>query len=135
MNKAKMTEHDEQAALIQWADTLVVTGRVPELACLFAIPNGAQTKNYLMGNKLVQEGLKKGIPDLFLAYPNSEIHGLFVEMKFGKNKLSREQFEWKDRLIDSGYQFITCWSWIDAARLILDYLGYDLKDFPEMQIN
>ena len=130
-----MTEHDEQAALIQWAETIVVTGRAPQLACLFAIPNGAQTKNYLMGNKLVEEGLKKGIPDLFLAYPNSESHGLFVEMKFGKNKPSKEQAEWEDRLTASGYKCVTCWSWIDAARLILTYLGYDLKDFPETKLN
>jgi hypothetical protein len=127
-----MTEHDEQATLFTWADTLIAQGRIPQLSNMFSIPNGAWTKNYTVARKLIEEGLRKGVLDIFLAYPNNTNAGLFIEMKYGKNKLSIDQLLWKDRLLAAGYECVACWSWIDAARKIVVYLGYQISDFPEL---
>jgi hypothetical protein len=121
-----MSEHDEQSALFQWAETMVTTGRIPELENLFAIPNGAWMKSYTIARKMIEEGMKKGVPDVFLACPSPcGDHGLFIEMKFGKNKPTQDQNEWSDRLRNREYYYYVCWSWVEAAGRILDYLGKD----------
>lgn len=129
-----MSEHDEQKALFEWAETMIAQGRIPELICMFAIPNGAWMRNQAIAVKMKQEGLKKGVPDIFLAVPNNETgqHGLFIEMKFGNNKKTHEQREWLARLDSFGYGTYTCWSWIVAAMGIVLYLGKDKKLFPEL---
>lgn len=141
-----MSEHDEQKALFEWADRMVAQGRLPELVNMFAIPNGAWTKNQAMAVKLKQEGLKKGVPDIFLAVTVSQISkadenkiahylhfsGLFIEMKFGTNKLSADQKEWYSRLVGAEYWYVICYSWIEAAREIIEYLGKDPSEFADV---
>ena len=82
------TEHQEQAAIIEWAR--MQANLHPALEWLFAIPNGAkrpwrknrQGKRYSPeAIKLKREGLTPGVPDLFLPYPSRGYHGYFLEMK------------------------------------------------------
>ncbi|MHC1739687.1 MAG: VRR-NUC domain-containing protein [Anaerolineaceae bacterium] len=129
-----MSEHDEQKALFEWAERMIAQGRIPELVNMFAIPNGAWMRNKAIAMKQKEEGLKKGVPDIFLAVPNNECgyHGLFIEMKFGKNKETPEQIVWSAQLRSFGYFSITCQSWCHAARCIVLYLGRDAKLFPEL---
>jgi hypothetical protein len=143
-----MSEHDEQKALFEWADRMVAQGRLPELVNMFAIPNGAWTKNQAMAVKLKQEGLKKGVPDIFLAVPRFYglprkpvshpenlriIHcGLFIEMKYGIGRQSKDQRNWQTLLTNSDYCYKVCFSWIDAAREIIQYLGKDPSAFADV---
>jgi len=129
-----MSEHDEQKALFEWADRMIAQGSIPELANMFAIPNGAWMKNPAIAQKQKQEGLKKGVPDIFLAVPNNEkeYHGLFIEMKFGKNSLTPDQCAWHAALLSFGFQYAVCYSWIIAAQAIVLYLGKGSKNFPEL---
>jgi hypothetical protein len=69
------------------------------------------------------EGVKAGVPDVFLAVPIGPYHGLFGEMKFGKGQLRKEQREWLDHLDRQGYKTGVWYSWLEAARAICDYLG------------
>ena len=39
-------------------------------------------------------GVKAGVSDLFLAYPNPNFHGLWIELKSEKGKKSPEQKHW-----------------------------------------
>ena len=124
-----MSEHDEQVALFEWA--ILHTVQYPELEAMFAIPNGAYTFRKLDRNgrwyssvakKLVREGLKKGVPDIFLAVPRGKYHGLFIELKFGQNRLTPEQIEWFKLLTWQGYRCVVCYGWQEASQVILDYL-------------
>ncbi len=145
-----MSEHDEQKALFQWADSMVASGRIPELANLFSIPNGAWTRNVAMAVKLKEEGLRNGVPDIFLAVPvlkrisswkklhkkieaevNLFYNGLFIEMKFGTNQLTSAQKDWAVRLVFNNYEHCVCYSWVEAVRCIIDYLGLDKTKFAE----
>lgn len=119
-----MTEHDEQCALVRWANSQA--WKYPALENLFAIPNGGKRKN---GWWEKAEGLKAGVPDLFLAVPKWSslgneylFHGLFIEMKFGKNKSSSNQLCWQGRLVMQGYQVEVCYSFEEAQRVVLEYL-------------
>ncbi len=137
-----MSEHTEQVALFQWAK--VMEPRHPQLALMFAIPNGGKRKS---GWWEKAEGLKSGVPDIFLAVPRfpDDIQsilyfdgastmrisddmrfGLFIEMKYGKNKPSKAQKEWHEALIDEGYAVEVCYSFEEAKQAIIGYLGLEV---------
>jgi hypothetical protein len=129
-----MAEHDEQAAVINWAQFL--TGQYPELGLLFAIPNGAKLpyfearsrsgKKYRWSpeaEKLKAEGLKPGVPDLFLPVARKGYNGLFIELKYGRNKPSEQQVAYLDALSAQGYLAVVCWGAEEAIETITEYLG------------
>jgi hypothetical protein len=132
------TEHQEQSYVIEWANMRSVT--YPELALLFAIPNGTKAayKRYKSGGKwksfspegikMKQEGLKPGVPDLFLPVSRFGWHGLFIEMKRVASKgkkggeVREEQNWWKEKLIEQHYCSVICWGADDAINTISNYL-------------
>jgi len=115
-----MSEHDEQVALFTWAG--LVSKKYPELKMLFAIPNGS-LRHIAVARKLKSEGVKSGIPDIFFAVARGEFHGMFIEMKYGKNKTTTQQNEWIETLTEQGYLCIVCYSWTDAQWAIEQYLA------------
>ena len=112
-------EHCEQVALFQWAET--VRRKYPELRWMFAIPNGG-ARHIAVAIKLKAEGVKAGVPDIFLPVARSDWNGLFIEMKSGKNKPSDRQIDWKNALTIAGYKSIICYGWEDAKGQIEYYL-------------
>jgi hypothetical protein len=114
------SEHDEQAALFKWAALHV--GRYPELALMFAIPNGGK-RDPVTAVRLQAEGVKPGVPDICLPVARQGWHGLFIELKWGRNKPSEPQLDWLARLTEQGYLAVVAWGWQEAAEVIRDYLG------------
>ena len=115
-----MAEHDEQALLFEWAKAQ--QGAIPELALLFAIPNAAR-RSYGAANYMRAEGLKSGVPDIFLPVPRGGWHGLFLEMKFGSGKPSDNQTAWIAALQDQGYRAEIVYGCDDARNIIESYLA------------
>lgn len=50
------------------------------------------------------EGLKSGVPDLCLPVARSGYHGLYIELKAGKNKPTDNQLAWLEVLEAQGYK-------------------------------
>ncbi len=124
MNKAmnKPTEHDEQCALFSWAARMEY--HHPELRLLFAVPNaGKRSIGSAMYYKA--EGLKSGVPDIFLPFPNGVHHGLIIEMKVKGGKVSENQKAWLDALTMEYYAVHVCWSFEEAKSVICKYLSID----------
>ena len=72
---------------------------------------------------MVAEGVKAGVPDLFLAVPRDPHHGLFIEMKRADGgRVSNEQREWISRLKKQGYKVVVCHGCVAAIKEIQDYL-------------
>ena len=113
------SEHDEQVAVFQWADMNV--GRWPCLAYMFAIPNGGMRATRT-AVRLKAEGVKAGVPDIFLPWPVGSWCGLWVEMKHGSNSTTAQQRNWLSWLKLSGYHSAVCWGAEDAIRVIEGYL-------------
>lgn len=113
-------EHFEQVALATWAKRQSCT--VPELALLFAIPNGGKRSRAVAG-KLKAEGVKAGIPDLCLPVARGKYHGLFIELKAKGGRMSESQFEWGRALSAQGYCVHLCVGWGAAKTAIEDYLA------------
>ena len=72
---------------------------------------------------LKKEGVKAGILDVFLPYPAQGYHGLMIEFKYGKNKLTDNQREYADYLVKNGYKVVIAYSWLEAKDAIKIYLG------------
>lgn len=118
-------EHDKQAALFAWADA--AQGEHPELAMLFAIPNGG-ARHPAVAAQLKAEGVKAGVPDVFLACARGRWHGLFVELKRAdrSNHATSAQRAWMEMLRRYGYSAIVCYGAQEAISTIMAYLTQEV---------
>ena len=114
-----MTEHDEQVTLFTLA--ALHETQYPELAWLHAIPNGG-LRNPRVAIKLKAEGVKAGVWDVFLPVARQGYHGLYIEMKYGKNKLTPSQREFQEFIDRQGYAFVVCYNGETAYHLVVKYL-------------
>lgn len=124
MRTTKKTEHSEQVALFDWAKAN--ESRHLQLGLLFAIPNGGK-RHIVTGKKLKAEGVKSGVPDIFLGVPKNGKHGLFIELKVGKNKPSKNQLWWIHSLRAEGYAVEVCYGFLEAQTAIIDFLEIEVQ--------
>lgn len=115
----KGPEAREQEALFAWAEYMQT--KYPELKWLYHVPNGG-SRNKIEAVNLKRQGVKAGVPDLCLPVARKNYHGLYIEMKSAKGKVSEKQEEWIDALLKNGYLAIVCHSFTDASNLITQYL-------------
>ena len=114
------SEHEEQVEFIR----LVEFAFPPEVAALlFAIPNGG-ARHIKTARELKAEGVRKGVPDLFLAYPHNGYSGLFIEMKkrYG-GRVSPEQKAYIEALRGKGYKVEVCKGCDEAFNALTAYIG------------
>ncbi len=116
------TEHEEQVALFQWAETNQAA--YPELALLFAVPNGGY-RPMATAAQLKAEGVRAGVPDVCLPVARGRFHSLWIEMKRKPNTTSDAQRSWLDALRRYGHCAVVCWSANEAINSILSYLGQE----------
>ncbi|MFP1683361.1 VRR-NUC domain-containing protein [Alloalcanivorax sp. C16-1] len=115
------TEHQEQAVVVRWFDMQYpdITGR------LFAVPNGGDRHRAVAG-KLKAEGVRPGVPDLWLPVPRRGFSGLVIEMKRRKGgKPSPEQLDWLAWLAEQGFMTVICAGAEAAIESIRGYLDGD----------
>lgn len=118
MNKQIPTEAQEQTTLFQWA----AYQRPLEIRCMFSIPNGG-SRNQIEALHLKQQGVKAGVPDIFVPCMRGGYGGLFIEMKRRKGgRLSEAQREMIDNLRCCGYRVEVCEGWEKARDVIKEYL-------------
>lgn len=128
-----MTEHSEQVALFEWAEWMINTGKYPELKWMFAVPNGG-LRHKATAAKLKAEGVKAGVPDILL--PVKSIWnetGLAIEMKFGKNKTTKNQDKWLAGLKELGWRVAICYSFEEAQETIESYIDPKPRSWEEAQ--
>lgn len=110
-------EDEEQREFAAWCDAK---------GLLWAhIPNERKASASVIA-ELAKQGLKKGFPDNFIAEPRGKYHGLFIELKRAKKRLSSksaEQRAWIKALSEKGYKAVFCYGAEEAKRVVLEYLG------------
>lgn len=114
----KDAEHKEQCALIKWFDMQypAYKGR------LFAIPNGGH-RHIRVAAKLKAEGVRAGVPDLFLPIQAKGFGGLFIELKAKNGRPTEKQLDWLEYLSGEGYLTALCMGSQAAIDTIKSYLG------------
>ena len=115
------SESTEQQHLFQWAR--MMSGAHPELALMYKITNEGR-RSRANGARMVAEGMKKGVPDICLPVARGGHHGLYIELKRERNsRVTKDQLEWIEALMDQGYAAAVCRGCDEAIRLITDYLA------------
>ena len=115
------TEAEEQATLFSWA--AMNSARNPELRLMFHIPNGGARKPSEAA-RFKAEGVKPGVPDIFLPVARAPFHGLFIELKRQKGgKISEHQKKWIEDLLRQGYMTVVACGWKEASEYITEYLN------------
>lgn len=71
---------------------------------------------------LKRQGVKAGVPDICLPVARNGYHGLYIELKAGKNKATKSQEKWQVFLNSQGYYAVICYGWHEAAKVIEEYL-------------
>ena len=107
----KVSESDEQIGIL--------TGFAAQFpgVRIFQIPNGGH-RAISVARKMKQEGVKPGVPDLFIPHWR-----LWIEMKTrGGGRLSRDQRDWIEYLTGIGYTVIVGMGAEDASRQVLEWL-------------
>jgi VRR-NUC domain len=119
------TEHAHQAAF--FCALRDYQSQYPQLGFCFAIPNGGE-RNVAVASRLKAEGVKSGVPDVFLPYPCGQYHGLWIEFKRPKvaakaaGKLSREQISYSEYLISQKYFHFVAYDYLSAVDTVLRYI-------------
>lgn len=135
---ARHTESKSQQAFIRWWDLAYRSLGVPDKRLLFAIPNGG-ARNCVTGAILKAEGVRRGVPDLFLAVPRvgkcdewiaddlpkvtlKQFHGLFLEFKTWMGRVTEDQQQIQAVLRDQNYVTAVVRGFDQAQRAITAYL-------------
>ena len=111
-----MSEHSEQVALM-----LMVRGD-ERFSWLHAIANGGHRVKAVAA-QLQREGVKAGVADLSFPFPVGKYHGCYIEMKYGKNKLTESQRKFLDLVASKGYYTAVCYSAEEAYATLMNYVG------------
>ena len=112
------SEAQEQEVVFQYADLQ----KNPAWQLLFAIPNGGYRAKKT-GAALKKQGVKPGIPDMFLPISRNGFHGLWIEMKSHKGKTTDTQEVWHDNLRKEGYKIEVCHSADSAIDTLKNYIN------------
>jgi hypothetical protein len=114
-------EDTQQALLFRWLRVTRHNGK-PLARRAWHTPNGGK-RDAREAGRLKVLGVKPGVPDVTLAIAAGGYHGLFIELKWGDNDTTDLQDEVIADLREEGYRCEVAWSWMDAAKIINDYLG------------
>ena len=120
--KRKAVKHEEdalQAAVVKWFAL-----QYPEWKGYFwATPNGGARSKRTAGI-LKATGTMSGVADLHLAVRRSNSAGLFLELKIGKNKPSKEQLTFLRNMETQGYTTAEAYDFNAARAAIVAHIGY-----------
>ena len=111
-----MNEDELQIAVIEYCELRGIP--------VVHIPNEGE-RSVTYGALLKRMGMKRGFPDLFFPIARRGFHGLFIEMKTDKGKLSEDQRKWLTELSKEGYLCRVCRSLEAVIDILSQY--YSLK--------
>lgn len=116
--KPKQSESHQQAACVAW-----FRAQYPEYSLLlYAVPNGGK-RSGREAAQFVREGVLSGVPDLVLAVPKNEYHGLYIEQKVKGNTTTDNQRLVMHALTLQGYKCAVVFSIEEFQQVITEYLA------------
>jgi hypothetical protein len=129
-----MSEYKEQAKFFEWVRAKRIDdSRYKHIYAVDAGVKLAGTKQQQINkrNRLHAQGVEKGTLDIQIMWPirleeeGFLFPGAFIEMKWGKNKTTKEQKIWLDRHREAGYICAVAYNFQEARQFVLNYFNYD----------
>lgn len=112
-------ERDLQMAVFAWAER--ESENTPELAMLYAIPNGGH-RHISVAAQMKREGARAGVPDICLPVSRGGYGAVYIELKVGKKKPTPLQARWLRRLREYGNKTAVCRDLPSVQALLISYL-------------
>lgn len=84
---------------------------------VYHIPNGG-SRNTMEAANLKRQGVRAGVPDLCFPVAQRGYHGMYIEMKAGKNSTTDAQDKWLELLKGNGYYTAVCYGFAEARKVI-----------------
>jgi hypothetical protein len=119
---ARQIESVLQQRVMTWWRIVYRQLGVPSERMLFAIPNGGG-RDIVTASRLKAEGVRAGMPDLFLAVPRIGRAGLFIELKTPAGRPTPLQREVMAALELQGYGVAMPRSVAETVDVITEYLA------------
>lgn len=113
------SEDEEQQKVIYWAE--LMSNAYPDLQMLYHVPNGG-SRNRVEAAKLKRMGVRAGVPDLVLPVPRNGYAGLYIELKVGENRPSKNQKNWLEKLALQGYKAVVCYGGNEVIEILEQYI-------------
>ncbi len=112
-------ETHEQLALFEWI-------RLHPKIAPYAMHIANERKSSPQyGALLKRMGVRAGVSDIFVAIasPCGNYHGLWIELKAGKNKPTTSQLQFIADMINQGYCAKVCYGAEESIKVIKEYLN------------
>ena len=113
-----MSERDLQKACFSW-----FTMQYPDRLLDFAHIANERKQHPWQGVEFRRRGVLRGHPDIHISVPTSQHHGFYIELKYGYNKLTKEQKQFFERKESQGYKCSVIYSLDDFILQVQDYLA------------
>jgi hypothetical protein len=79
------------------------------------------------------EGVKRGVPDIIVPFPQPGYTSLAIEMKFHPKKQSPEQKQYQAILEQAGWLYVLAYSCKEAILAVGQYIGIpELREYDEL---
>lgn len=119
------SEHQSQAAVVQWAKDHEVEH--PDLRLLYAVPNGTN-RNVAGAGKAKREGVKAGVLDLCLPVSRGPFIGCYIEIKKQGGVVSDAQNKWIEMLRAAGNFAGVAYSAPDGIGMLQTYIAMERRE-------
>jgi hypothetical protein len=118
MSKRKDPEHDLQTSLVQWIHEV-------DREILFTATNGGVRLSMNQAKRMKAAGYLRGVPDLLFFESRHGFHGLAIELKAPKGRISPIQRERIEEFRIRGWRAEVAFGWDHAMKILREY-------FPEL---
>lgn len=130
------TEAAHQSAVFCWA--AMHYAEWPELVWMHSSTYGAvfgddEKGRMIRAARLIAQGMRPGVADIFLPVKRGQYSGLYIEMKKpsikpkregSKGGLSDDQIKFRNFVLSQGFGHFVAYSWIEATEIIVQYLQW-----------
>lgn len=118
----KHIESAYQTQVVEWSQWAFKVNpvRYPHLEMLHCSLNGVKLSG-TQAKIAKGQGMLSGVPDLFLPVPKNGFHGLFIEMKSDKGRVTENQHWFLTNAESLSYKTVICYSAKEAISAIQAY--------------
>lgn len=97
----------------------------------------ARRQQYMLRTEASEQEavITAGVPDLHLPVPKGQYASLYIEMKYGDGKLSKEQKEFLKQAAEYGNFVAVCYSQEIALKVIEEYVKLNQWDAMPIENN